>query len=286
MRKEEDAVASGIAKKRDLLQASEASFEELQKKVAASEARFSEFIKTGPTILSLSEAVTKLESRQRDNARALSVAAEQELSLQVKLNALHEGIKKETERLEKIRSEREHEEEDRRKSLEKAQRDFEEARHRLVEDFKKEETALSSRIKERIREMEEKHDILRKSLAGATDEDTVVIFANDLIKRIDLIDILIQRFSSPGVSGGVDQQLRTLRASFEDILAQHGIKEYRITLGTELSTELRQRIAVVENVSGPAKARVVENFRPGFIYSAAGGREVVLRKVEVKTSSE
>jgi molecular chaperone GrpE (heat shock protein) len=112
------------------------------------------------------------------------------------------------------------------------------------------------------------------------------MFANDLIKRIDLIDILIQRYAGVANAGGVDQQLRTLRASFEDILAQHGIKEFRIPPGTELDTELRQRIAVVENVSGPAKPRVVESFRPGFLYSTSGGRDVVLRKVEVKTSSE
>jgi len=39
-------------------------------------------------------------------------------------------------------------------------------------------------------------------------------------------------------------------------------------------------------VAGPAKPKVVESYRPGFIYESAGGKEVVLRKVEVKTSSE
>ncbi|WP_156346631.1 nucleotide exchange factor GrpE [Verrucomicrobium spinosum] len=82
------------------------------------------------------------------------------------------------------------------------------------------------------------------------------------------------------------QQLRTLRASFEDILAQHGVTEFKVRPDTEVDIALRQRIAVVENRSGTGKTRVTECYRPGYLYAPGDGREIVLRKVEVKTSSE
>ena len=110
-----------------------------------------------------------------------------------------------------------------------------------------------------------------------------MMFANDLIKRIDLIDMLIQRYA--GQNGGVDQQLRTLRAAFEDILHQHSVVEFDVPPNTEIDITLRQRIAVIESEPGEAKPRVVVSFRPGFVYAPTEGREVVLRKVEVKTSS-
>jgi hypothetical protein len=53
-----------------------------------------------------------------------------------------------------------------------------------------------------------------------------------------------------------------------------------------VDVELRQRIAIVENEPGKAKPRVTASFRPGFIYGTEDGREVILRKVEVKTSSQ
>ena len=48
--------------------------------------------------------------------------------------------------------------------------------------------------------------------------------------------------------------------------------------------ELRKRIAVVDSTPGKAKPRVVESCRTGFIYSRSEGHEVILRKVEVRTS--
>jgi molecular chaperone GrpE (heat shock protein) len=77
-----------------------------------------------------------------------------------------------------------------------------------------------------------------------------------------------------------------LRASFEDILAQHGITEFTVRPGTEVDMPLRQRIHVVENRGGSSKSRVTESYRPGFLYAPGDGREIILRKVEVKTSSE
>jgi molecular chaperone GrpE (heat shock protein) len=140
---------------------------------------------------------------------------------------------------------------------------------------------VEKRLKDQLIELEEKHELMRRELKS--DQATVLMFAGDLIKRIDLIDILIQRYT--GQNGGIDAQLRTLRASFEDILHQHGVTEFDVTPNTEIDVALRQRIAVIESESGNAKPRIVASYRPGFVYSPPEGKEVVLRKVEVKTSS-
>ncbi len=286
LRREEDGIAASLQTNRERLQRGDASLEELLNKIAANESRYAELLHSGDKLLSLNEALAMMETKERVASRHLSEAAEQELSQQLKLNALNESVAKEQQRLEQIRLERGQEEEDRACALEKAGRDLEEARHRVTEDAKQAEIALTMKLKERVRELEEKHEVLRRSLHANMDEKTVILFANDLIKRIDLIDILIQRVTGPGINGGMDQQLRTLRASFEDILDQHGIEEFKVAPGTEVDVDLRQRIAIVESVSGPARPKVVESYRPGFLYSGGGGREVVLRKVEVKTSSE
>ena len=286
LRREEDNLTGSLSTTREQLTRDAATLEEVQKKLAASESRLGEFLQSGGKLISVTEALGQAETRRKEVERALSEAAEQELALQVKLNGLLDNVKKESLRLDNLRRECENTEEDHKRTIEKANRDFDEVRHRLVEDMKREEAAAMARLKERIADMQQKHDFLSRGLAASMDEQTVILFANDLIKRLDLIDILVQRYSGPGVNGGVEQQLRTLRSSVEDILAQHGIQEFRVDSGTEVDVKLRQRIAIVENVTGPAKPRVVESFRPGFVYARDDGRELILRKVEVKTSSE
>ncbi len=286
LRREEHGLDALLQKNRERLRHREASLEEVQGKLAADEARYAALLSRGEKLLSLDEALSIMEEKERAAGLRSSEAAEQELALQVKLSALNESVAKEQQKLDQTRRERAHEEEDRASALEKAGRDLEEARHRAVEEAKLSEIALTAKLKERVRELEAKHEVLRRSLQASLDEQTVILFANDLIKRIDLIDILIQRVTGPGINGGMEQQLRTLRASFEDILEQHGIAEFKVAPGTEVNVDLRQRIAIVESVSGPARPRVVESYRPGFVYCFEDGREVVLRKVEVKTSSE
>ncbi|MCE9519616.1 MAG: hypothetical protein K8R87_08705 [Verrucomicrobia bacterium] len=286
LRREEAGITVSLQTNRERLLRGEAALDELLKKLEANEARYTDLLRSGDRLLSLNEALAMMETKERVASRQLSEAAEQELALQVKLNALNESVSKEQQRLEQTRRERGNEEEDRARALEKAARDLEEAKHRASEEAKQNEIALTTKLKERVRELEEKHEVLRRTLHANMDEKTVILFANDLIKRIDLIDILIQRVTGPGINGGMEQQLRTLRASFEDILEQHGIAEFKVAPGTEVDVDLRQRIAIVESVSGPARPKVVESYRPGFMFSGEGGREVVLRKVEVKTSSE
>ena len=69
-------------------------------------------------------------------------------------------------------------------------------------------------------------------------------------------------------------------------LHQHGITEFEVAPGTEVDVAMRHRISIIDSVPGKAKPKVIESYRPGFIYSAPDGREVILRKVEVKTSSQ
>jgi len=141
---------------------------------------------------------------------------------------------------------------------------------------------IEQRLRGQLEELEEKHELLRLKLP--TDEATVLMFATDLIKRLDLIDALRQKFWG-AKDDGAAEQLYTLRASFEDILHQHGVVEFDVDLGTEVDVELRKRIAVVESEPGPNRAKVTEIFRSGFLRACEDGREIVLRKIEVRTSS-
>jgi molecular chaperone GrpE (heat shock protein) len=142
---------------------------------------------------------------------------------------------------------------------------------------------IEARLRGQLLELEEKHEIMRRGIP--VEEGTVVMFANDIIKRIDLIDALTSRFAAQG-SHDIVAQLQTLRASFEDILLQHGVTEFDVPEGTEVDTSLRRRIAVVDSIPGKAQPRVVETCRTGYVYSREEGHEVILRKVEVKTSSK
>ncbi|MEI6535852.1 MAG: nucleotide exchange factor GrpE, partial [Verrucomicrobiaceae bacterium] len=262
-----------------------AACHDLEKKLSDKELAYSQLMHSGDKLVSMSEALSHMESREQEVSRHLHEAAEQELSTQVKLSGLNEEITREQQRLELLRRERESEEDEHRRTLEKLAQEIDEARDRLADRMKREESAQTLRLKERINEMEEKHETLRSNLSASLDEKTVIVFAGDLIKRIDLVDILIQRFSGSGANASLEQQLRTLRASLEDILAQHNIHEFTVTPGTEVDVDLRLRITIVESTAGSGRPKVVESYRPGFIYAGENGREVILRKVEVKTSS-
>jgi hypothetical protein len=53
-----------------------------------------------------------------------------------------------------------------------------------------------------------------------------------------------------------------------------------------VDVELRRRIAVVEAEAGGERTRVVETVRAGFLRMMGDGRERILRKVEVRTTSQ
>ena len=312
------------------LRAAGAALEVLQDKMAESEAQLMQYTQAGGQLLTLSEALSSMSAQREESDRTLRQAAEQELSLQVKINSLQESLNREAARIEQTRKDRtiaerefktfndalEAETTKLRQHESKIKAGLQEAEARLLkvsseaekaetqrqriaaeleslqdrrEEFAQAEAQLKKwneierRLRGQLEELEEKHDMLRRGLP--TEEATVVMFANDIIKRIDLIDALIQRYGTVNGSDA-DEQLQTLRASFEDILHQHGIVEFDVASGTEVDVDLRKRIAVVDSVPGKAKPRVTETFRSGFIYSREDGHEIVLRKVEVRTSSQ
>ena len=124
---------------------------------------------------------------------------------------------------------------------------------------------------------------LRRGLP--TEESTVVMFANDIIKRIDLIDALSSRYA--GLQWGRCRRPAPhacgtpLKTSFCSTASASLI----LAMAPKWMWNLRKRITVVESVPGKNKPRVVETCRSGFIYSREEGHEFILRKVEVRTSS-
>jgi molecular chaperone GrpE (heat shock protein) len=134
-----------------------------------------------------------------------------------------------------------------------------------------------------LTELEEKHVIIRKNLNS--DENTVIMFANDLIKRMDLIDKLTERYINK--DNTVADQLRGLKTSLEDLLNQHGVSPFEMSPGTEVDGTISAQINIIEGIPGERKTRITKVMRPGFRYRCANGAsETILRKVEVNTSSQ
>lgn len=323
LKMEETRLVREIESQTQELQANGSVYAELQDKIRHEESRLSEFTHVGGQVLAVGAALAALEARQNEAGKSLRDASERELALQVKISSLQETLNRESSRVEQVKKERASLEMElagfaaeaekktatlisQESELRKRLSDLDTQLHdqtATAERLKSELVALNDRrsefaqaeaqlqhwkeIEARLRgqllELEEKHEILRRGLT--TEESTVVMFANDLIKRIDLIDALSSRYA--GYNGGdVVAQLRTLRHSFEDILLQHGVSEFDVGGGTEVDVDMRKRITVVESVPGKNKPRVVETCRSGFIYSREDGHELILRKVEVRTSSQ
>ena len=328
---DEDRLSKSVDNLKQDLSGADGMLKDLQGKIGDHQTRLSDYIHSGGKILSLAAAVSQLESRQSEVSKAIRTASEEDLAIQVKLNAAQEALNRETVRADQARKDREAAEAEFRQfsteiqkqagvlqnyemeqkkriaELEKRINDHSAMEQRLVTQVEQTKTALAAlegqraemaqaeaqlkhwqeietRLRGQLGELEEKHEIMRRGLP--LEEATVVMFATDIIKRIDLIDALTERYL--GVSGGSDvaAQLRTLRQSFEDILLQHGVSEFEVAAGTEVDVALRKRIAVVDSLPGKAKPRVIETLRTGFIYSREEGHEVILRKVEVRTSSQ
>lgn len=323
LKMEESRLNKELESQQASLQGAAAQLSSLQGNIKAEDDRLAGYLQHGGNILALGEALHSLEGRQKEAAKALREASEQELALQVKLSTLQESVSRESARAEAVRKERAGFESELLAFTAKAEKqaqelaDFEAARRKQLAgleqqirdqqaegekleaelsglhdrrtEFAQLETQLKhwkeieNRMRSQLIELEEKHELMRRGLP--VEEMVVVMFANDIIKRIDLIDALSSRYH--GYNGGdVVTQLRTLRHSFEDILLQHGISEFDIGHGTEVDVELRRRITVVESVAGKNKPRVVETCRSGFVYSREEGHELILRKVEVRTSSQ
>jgi len=298
MRVEERALDAQVGVQRNDLHAAGAALETLRQKLSQMEGQVSEFTRSGGELVSVGEALMAMKARKEDTQKSMKEAAEKELELQVRLGALQEAINRETARAEQAVRDRAEVEEEFRVFAEKVQEQAQQLRAeraalaRAVEELKAQRAGfaeaetqmkqwgqIEARLRGQLEELEEKHEVMRGGLK--VDEGTVLMFAIDLIKRLDLIDSLRQRYAG----GDVAEQLYTLRASVEDVLLQHGVVEFDVEPGTVVDVELRRRITVVDTVPGKDRPQVLETFRSGFLRVMDDGQERILRKLEVRTSS-
>ena len=129
----------------------------------------------------------------------------------------------------------------------------------------------------------------KKTLGKAPDPEwgTVHLFSRALFKRIDLLDDLIARYERIAGDTDVPEQLKLMRASLLDALAERDVELFTYETGSEISVPDRARIKIVEVERGGSggSAKVLATLRPGYVCANGGeGRPTILRKAEVKAS--
>ncbi len=235
-----------------------------------------EMSKTGQIKAAVEAAARELERLRAESETAAAAAKSEQERLEEarketsSLQARRELLAREMETVERDFA-------DTKKKTREAEAELKQAQAELAANQKEQQQQVEARLREQLAGLEEKHEILRRGLA--VDEATVEMFARDIIKRLDLIDSLRQRFADSEFA----EQLGALRASFEDVLMQHGVNELSIEPGTPVDVELRRRIVVVEGAGGEGPSRVAATRRSGFVRVRDSGSESILRKVEVAT---
>lgn len=121
-------------------------------------------------------------------------------------------------------------------------------------------------------------------LASDNDEETFLIYINDIIKRLDLVDILIQRYSSPDRDREIEEKLKRLHASFLTILTNYHVSAFIIPPGTEIVALMNNGITVIEESPGPNAPKITECIHPGYVRVSKDGKQHIIRKLEVKSS--
>lgn len=292
------------------IHAAKTLLDEIQGKICLEEKRLSDYTQVGGQILSLGDSLARLETRYNEISRSVSEATERELALQIKISALQETCAREQHRLEQIRkdgqrlgspvghpvTEEPHHRlaslnrqiQDQLAQSERLKNEIAMLRQRraefaLAESQIKHWQEIECRMRSQLHELEEKHEIMRRCLP--LHEGTLIALAHDLIKRMDGIDTLASHHAGEN-RGDVVAQLLTVKASFEDLLFHYGVRQINFAAGTEVDPQMRPCISIVDSIPGEGKARVVQTCRVGYAYSCEDGREVILRKVEVRTSSQ
>lgn len=137
---------------------------------------------------------------------------------------------------------------------------------------------------ELISSIEKIRDEISSGLASSHEEETQLIYINDIIKRLDLIDILIQRYSSPDRDKGIEKRLKELHGSFLTLLGSYGVTAFIISPGTALVPQMNEGVTVVEELAGPHTSKITECIHPGYVRVTKDGRQLMIRKLEVKAS--
>lgn len=114
----------------------------------------------------------------------------------------------------------------------------------------------------------------------------VVDVCRELIKRLDLIDELLDRYKEVKKVDEVQADLEVLKQSVQDMLGDFQVEPYSFDPDTEISVDLRKKIQVVETLKAEGKAGknyIVETLHEGYVRRIEGSKPVILRKAHVTT---
>ncbi len=124
-----------------------------------------------------------------------------------------------------------------------------------------------------------------------TNRDDVV--CKEVIKRLDLIDDLLERYRFIKKDEEVVSDLTLVKQSFQDMLQRFQVEAYSFDPETEINMEMRKKIKVVETVKAPKEAmgadstnRIIQTLHEGYMRRLEGSNPVILRKAHVTTRTQ
>ena len=122
--------------------------------------------------------------------------------------------------------------------------------------------------------------------SDAPETVSVVDVCSELIKRLDLIDALLDRYKNVKKDDEVLTDLEALKQSFRDMLGSYQVEPYSFDPDTEINLDMRKKIQVVETLKAEGnggKNRIVETLHEGYVRRLEGSQPVILRKAHVTT---
>ena len=124
------------------------------------------------------------------------------------------------------------------------------------------------------------------SKSDALETVAVVDVCRELIKRLDLIDELLDRYKEVKKDDEVHADLEALKLSIQDMLGSYQVEPYSFEPNTEINLDMRKQIQVVETLKSEGKGgknRIVETLHEGYVRRLEGSQPVILRKAHVTT---
>ncbi|QQL46186.1 FHA domain-containing protein [Sulfuriroseicoccus oceanibius] len=151
------------------------------------------------------------------------------------------------------------------------------------------------KLREKVEGLRDRCNAVQSRVDDEDDAFLPVMF--EVVKRVDLLEGMIHSLESDdNPTSEALTQLKTLRASFEELYKRHNIRTETIDPGAQLNLGLRRRVRIVDDSGnaleqtpatettksqGPIQSKVKATVRPGIVYAPEDGDEVLLRKVEV-----
>ncbi len=121
---------------------------------------------------------------------------------------------------------------------------------------------------------------------AGTEQVPVEEVCQELIKRLDLIDDLLERYTSVKKDEEVVKDMEALKRAFQDMLGQYQVEAYSFDPETEINVEMRKKIEIVDTVKSTKKNganRIVQTLHEGYVRQREGSQPVILRKAHVTT---